>query len=283
MAEPTYEQLESSIHQWTQGRSEILAALVVGSRGRLNPPPDEWSDLDLVFFCQDVEILLDEQWLHEFGEVWMAHLYEDQPNPEWQVVYTGGLKVDFLLGLVKVSGQGTPTLAEMLSSFPHQGVLRRGIRLLGEQETLPYSTQALIPLPDQETFNTQIHEMLFSALRTAKLIRRGELWQAQRQLNCDFREYLLWLIEWEARQRLGMKVDTWYAGRHLRDWGNPRILERIPSTYANYDEKELWPALIASVDLFRDIAMSLAKEMDLVYPGQEERRITRFIRQLSQE
>jgi hypothetical protein len=46
----TYLELESRISSWCRSRPDILAAIVIGSRGRLSPPPDDYSDLDLILY-----------------------------------------------------------------------------------------------------------------------------------------------------------------------------------------------------------------------------------------
>jgi hypothetical protein len=38
---------------WAQTRSDIRAALMVGSRAHLDHPGDEWADLDLMLFAAD--------------------------------------------------------------------------------------------------------------------------------------------------------------------------------------------------------------------------------------
>ena len=46
----TYEQLEQNCIAWAQAQPDIRAAIVVGSRARLDHPADEWSDLGLILF-----------------------------------------------------------------------------------------------------------------------------------------------------------------------------------------------------------------------------------------
>jgi aminoglycoside 6-adenylyltransferase len=49
----TYSQLEQNFVAWAGDRADIRAALVVGSRARREPPPDEWSDLDFILYAAD--------------------------------------------------------------------------------------------------------------------------------------------------------------------------------------------------------------------------------------
>src|SRR5690606_11553034 len=119
----SYPLLESRIHAWVNTRPEITGACVVGSRARSDPPPDEWSDLDLILFTSAISrFSADSSWLERFGEIWLAHLFTEGPQPEWQVIYAGGLKVDFLLVPTAPPDATRPSLPALLAAFPDRQV-----------------------------------------------------------------------------------------------------------------------------------------------------------------
>jgi aminoglycoside 6-adenylyltransferase len=74
--------------------------VVVGSYGRTDPPPDRWSDLDLVVFVSDPTPYLDDAgWLDHFGTVVLRVLDREEDesiDSEWLVVYDDGVKADFV-------------------------------------------------------------------------------------------------------------------------------------------------------------------------------------------
>lgn len=64
----TYEELESTISHWAVTHPDLFAGVVVGSRGCLDHPDDQWSDLDLIIFCTATEVFIqDGSWLESFN------------------------------------------------------------------------------------------------------------------------------------------------------------------------------------------------------------------------
>ncbi|CAG0971934.1 partial Aminoglycoside 6-adenylyltransferase, partial [Gammaproteobacteria bacterium] len=102
----TYAELEREFATWAQAQADMRAAIVVGSRARIDPPPDEWSDLDLIVFTTDMEkYAADRGWLDRFGPVTIAVLeHSRRGDAEWLIVYDNGCKFDVLLAPVKDSG-----------------------------------------------------------------------------------------------------------------------------------------------------------------------------------
>jgi len=96
-----YQKMEEVIQLWAQQQADIGLVLVVGSRARSEPPPDDWSDLDLVVYTEyPNRYASDSGWLDNFGPVWLANPGQTgRGDPEWQVIYEGGFKLENLPGL----------------------------------------------------------------------------------------------------------------------------------------------------------------------------------------
>ena len=60
---------------------------------------EEQTDLDLILYATDPQTYVDDtSWLDTFGQVWLRVLnYTGAGDPEWMVLFAGGLKVDFIL------------------------------------------------------------------------------------------------------------------------------------------------------------------------------------------
>jgi aminoglycoside 6-adenylyltransferase len=50
-----YTDLERNFTAWAYAQHDLRVAIIVGSRARSDPPPDIWSDLDLIVFTTDME------------------------------------------------------------------------------------------------------------------------------------------------------------------------------------------------------------------------------------
>lgn len=279
-----YALLETRITAWATARPDLVAGVVVGSRGRSDHPADEWSDLDLVIFSTAAEAyILEGAWLEEFGVLWAAWLDNTGSGyPEWFALYAGGLKVDIVFVPVQASAA---TLAHMLSHFAHQDVLQRGVRVLfdksdlpaqAETATLATSSQA-IPTPSSAEFYDYLNHFWITAAKTAKLIQRNDLWRAKQACDGELKACLLRMLEWHARFRYGPERDIWYEGRFLASWADPRATAELPATFANYDQADLRRALLASLRLHHWLAEETAASLSCQYPRPKDLDIASWI------
>jgi aminoglycoside 6-adenylyltransferase len=322
-----YDQWERDFVTWARARSDIRAAIVVGSRARLDHPADEWSDLDLILFTTNPSVYVAQTgWLNELGEVWVTVLNHTGHDPEWLVMFADGLKVDFALAAVPEGAGSTADLSQLVAasrekarmppsksgggiasgglgaavlrrlfpwkkprsllrgSSPYQAVLQRGVRVLFDRNdpqaklTLPLSERGSPAHPKPDEFLAVVNHVLLYAARTARFLRRGELWRAKRQCDGDLKQRLLTMLEWHARATKGLEHDTWYDGRFLEEWADPRAIATLPETFATYDKEDLWRALFATLDLFRWLAAETAELLGYAYPALAEDRVTEWIR-----
>ena len=71
--------------------------------------------------------------------------------------------------------------------------------------------------------------------------------EAQAHLDAHVRQ----MIEWHARATHGWDYDTWYDGRFLHQWADPRTAAGLREADAHYDADDVRRALFATTDLFR--------------------------------
>lgn len=259
--------LETTIAAWAAGREDVGAIVVVGSRARSSHPADVWSDLDLILFSTQPEIYTTGAgWLAAWGEVIAPALSLAGGLPEWLVLMSGAVKVDVVIAAADGS------LAAMLARFPFQDVLARGLRVLVDKtashgQPLPAFAPRPRRLPSAFEFENACFGFLVAAEKTARLLRRGDLWRAKMLCDADLKARLLVFIEWQAQAHYGLDHDTWYEGRFLHEWADPSVLLSIPTIFAAYDQVDLWRALRATTVLFRRLAMDGAERWGLAFPA----------------
>ena len=115
----TYEELEARLAEWAKDRPEVRAVITVGSRAR--GTADRWSDLDVLILTTDrTALAADPSWINTFGEAWLTYKDEANPgDPEWFVLFDGGLKFDAVLLDVD---DPSLDLDALLAKLPYQGV-----------------------------------------------------------------------------------------------------------------------------------------------------------------
>jgi aminoglycoside 6-adenylyltransferase len=269
----TYEQLEARVTAWAATQPTIRAVIVCGSRARGDA--DRWSDLDLILFTTDRELLAaDSDWLARFGDLWLVYPEPTDPGDfEWYALYAGGLKLDVVLLSVD---DPALELDLLLKLYPYQGVFGRGIKVLfdrlGSPRTIPPKSFVPSPPPTTEQFGQVVNGFLMATATTAKFIARGDLWRAQRWFANDLRRHLLTLIEWQADGK-----DTWYAGRFFETWADARVRAALPQIFPGYDQQDMKHALRASLDHFHWLGKETAARFGFTYPETTHERIAALV------
>jgi len=300
------EQLEERFVAWAQTRPDIRAAVVVGSRARVDHPADEWADLDIIVITTRPERLLGSaNWVKNIGDYWLTFLEPTATGSgmERRVLFEGGLDVDFAIAPSSRIRQAArllpilrrfPVLFRLLPKGMAQRieedvaeaahVFGRGIRVIVDKDGLAAKlplvfaeTQAQRP-PTQHDFLEVVNDFWYHAVWTAKKLRRGELWTGKFCCDAYMKRLLLQMVEWHARAKHQREYDTWMRGRFLEEWADPRAVEGLRDAFAHYDDEDIWRALLATMDLFRWLAVETAERLSYPYPTAADERVTEWVR-----
>ena len=272
---------------WAKSRQDLRAVIIIGSQARQQQPADEFSDLDLVLFCSDAAVYAkDAAWMDAIGTPWLAvRSTTGRGDPEWDVVFEDGIKVDFVFSRYPEDLRTAP-LISILEHSPYTFVYARGVRVLFDRE-IPASEGKLLSFPPQsypnptaEEFSQTVQRFFLQALRAARFLRRGELWRAARLINGGIKDPHLSMLEWHARCTRQPVPDTWYEGHFLEQWADSRAIHELSPQFAACEPGALWKALFASLESFRWTARQTAGRLGLVYPEIVDAHITREIESL---
>ena len=277
----SYDQLERAFAAWAQARADVRAAVVVGSRARVDPPPDEWSDLDLIVFTIDMAgYAADNGWLAQFGTPAITAItYSQRGDAEWIIVFENGLKLDVLLAPIDPLGP--------INTAPYDIVLRYGVRVLFDKSA-PELKRALerepMPagLPAPDAFRDAVHAFALDALRGAKFTRRGDLWRAHDTIDGALKRQLLAMLEWHALA-LDPARRVWHEGRFIAQWVDRRAAAALPALFARYDPIDLRRALFATLELYQWTAAETAQRLGLIDPGRILQRTAEWLAAIFRE
>jgi aminoglycoside 6-adenylyltransferase len=268
-----YEAWLARFAAWAEAQPEIRAAIVLGSRARLERPADQWSDLDLWLLVTDAQpFLAATAWLEALGRpiVSFVEATATGDQRERRVLFEGGLDVDFIPVPV-------PVVATMLQQggLPDgvRQILAAGYRVVVDKDNFAQQLPAeatlarpAVALPTQVAFTEFVGDFLYHVIWAAKKLGRGELWSAHGCLDGPLKGMLLRMIEWHARARKGAAYNTWHRGRFVEQWADPRAVAALPEIFARYDRDEMDRALVATHEIFRLLAVETAAAAGLVYP-----------------
>lgn len=288
--ERSYEKLLERFCRWAENQLDIRAAVVIGSRARVDHAADEWADLDALIITTDPEHYVStSDWISNFGKPLLTFIEPTSTGDEKErrVLYEGMVDVDFSIIPQKKIEELFQAGTDPQGAIQISNELGRGLRVLIDKDGMANRLQKLVasikkPLPSRPTeheFLEVVNDFLYHTVFAAKHLRRGELWWTVTCLDCYMQRVLLQMIEWHALATHDWKHDTWFRGRFLEEWAHPQAIEGLRKAFAHYDKGDIERALLASMDLFRSLATETAKKLGYPYPAKADEDTTKWIRE----
>jgi aminoglycoside 6-adenylyltransferase len=287
-----YENLIRKFIDWASGEQDIRAALVIGSRARVDHPADEWADLDIVVVTKNPDYLLaSTDWLVNIGVPRLTFLEPTAAGDEKErrVLFEGGLDVDFaVIPYDKIRTWLAPSNVEHELALALANAFGRGMRVLLDKEGQINRLNELLAAvelppssaPTQQMFLETVNDFWYHTVWTAKHLRRGELWWAKSGCDGSLKDSLRQMLEWHAQATKGASHKTWFRGRFLEQWADPRALEQLGKAFAHYDEDDVWQALFVTMDIFRWLSSETAQGLGYSYPRTGEVYATELVKGL---
>ncbi|MFX1565136.1 MAG: aminoglycoside 6-adenylyltransferase [Promethearchaeota archaeon] len=286
-----FKYVETQFIKWAKTQDHIRLAMVVGSRARKTAPADQWSDLDIVIFSTDPSILIDtEEWVNEFGNPVVTFIEPTAGGSgdsyERRVLYDNGIDVDFAVDPLKMILKAKKNGVTLELVEETSNVIGRGIRVLIDKDQLMEGflkeyKAIKVPKPRHPTeheYLERVKDFWYHVVWTAKKIRRGELWEGKACLDCFMKaRCLLPMIEWHASATQGQASDTWFRGRFMERWADPRVIAELRGVFSHYDEEDVWLALANTMQLFRWIAKEVAEKLGVTYPSAADQFASRWV------
>jgi aminoglycoside 6-adenylyltransferase len=196
-------------------------------------------------------LLDDASWYERFGEVLAV---EALPNPGWhptRLVYYAGAKADFLVA--PVDALGDRSYVRPFEVLIDKDGLASRLAVVAPQDHEP---------PDAATFSECLNWFYAAALMCAKCIVRHEPWMAKCR-DWDLKCQLLRMIEWDHKARYGWTYETWFNGKHLTEWADPDVRSTLEECWSGFAVPDLAGTLLASFDLFDQLATRTAPAVGL--------------------
>lgn len=244
----------------------VRAVGLNGSRTNPNAKKDPFQDYDVVFVVKDMDSFMkNKKWIDVFGERVIMQ------TPENMDLFPSSLGARFsYLMLFKDGNRIDLTLVPIEERDQWNGGERLAVVLLDKDGDLPKLPQPTdqdywTKQPTYAFFSDCCNEFWWVATYVAKGLWRGELIYAIDHLSI-MRTMLLQMLEWQVGEKTNYKVSIGkngkYLERHMRkeDWG------KLVATYSELDKKGIWSAFFVAIELFDDIAISVAKILKLEYP-----------------
>ncbi|MGB1285383.1 MAG: aminoglycoside 6-adenylyltransferase [Aggregatilineales bacterium] len=276
-----YQQVETQMVAFANEQPDMRAVMIVGATERIAHPADEWSDLDIEIFTDDVEQYMDDTlWIRQFGAIWICLTVVDRDPQRLMVLFEGGHKVDFAFSPVTA-------LQAHIDAQTLSVTQRGGYRVLLDKDNLTKKLPAIADVidkytpPDREEFHENVQTFWYSTVYVARQIRRRNLWVVKYR-DRALKEALLEMLVWHANTRR-VQIQTWHDGHFMAEWLDADTYTEVQTLFAAFDAKASWKALLTSMQLFRRTARETAQALDYLYPVTMDDNITGLITRLYTE
>ena len=267
----------SKVVDWANDRSDIVSLIMTGSRARPDGVVDAFSDYDLeIFTTEPQRYTSSSEWMTEIGDVWVFLATESRRGcPTRLIIFDGGRKVDF--SILPISALEETVATQRLDDLYQQGYLalvdKHGLAARLPQ---PSYSPAACRLPAEDEFRLTVEEFWFEAWHIPKYLSRGDLWVVKFR-DWTMKELLFRMLEWHATAVNGPDHDIAHIGIRMKDWTRPDIWERLHESFGHFDAGDSQRALIATVALFRDVALETAARLGYKYPQHVDDAIGGYI------
>lgn len=270
------EELFDKIISWLEDNDEVATAILVGSDARSDHPSDEYSDYDIEIYTDKFEqYAQDESWLSKFGNIWVnVREKTDEGYPTRLVIYEGSLKVDFSLRPVSY-------LTKLLEKNVLPNYYQEGYRFLVDRslyknkfEQCKFATHINDLNPKE--FQRIVEEFWFEVWHIAKYLKRNDLWVVKFR-DAGVKEFLLKMIEWNAKSVKGSDLNTWHQGRFIKEWTDVQTWNELDSCFGHFNASDTWKALFSTMKLFRRLAKETAANLKYQYPDEVDKNITDWV------
>ena len=145
----------------------------------------------------------------------------------------------------------------------------------------PFSRPLEYERPSEDDFHRTIEDFWHEAHNIAKYLARGDLWSAKFR-DWESKKVLLRMIEWHAHAKYGWQHDTSHLGKRMSSWVDPEILQSLHESFAHFDARDSWNALLATVRLFQRIAPETADRLGYRYLDDVDRNMGGLIRAMNE-
>jgi hypothetical protein len=122
-----------------------------------------------------------------------------------------------------------------------------------------------------------VYSLFGLILWESKQLVRRELWMALGTVDQQVKQCLLTMMQWHSIASNPELGDTWYGGRRVQEWADPRWVAALRETWPTYDVEGAWDALLATFELFSKVAKETAESLGHQYPVDEELRVRTWI------
>lgn len=281
------QQMMDLIMQFAEQDERVRVVAMNGSRVNTKVPFDIFQDYDIVYLVTDVKSFIEDcDWTDYFGEKIIMQmpdamgdsLEDNDGRFAYLMLLADGNRID--LRLFPLSLQATYIHEDKLI----QVLLDKDQRM---PELLPPTDEDYhITSPTAQQYANCCNEFWWVSTYAAKGLWRQEMIYVLDHLHLYIRPMVLQMLTWQVGIDTAFKVSIGKNHKYLQSFLEPSVWTQLLATYPTADEEKIWQALDVMMDLFRQTACDVAKQMNFEYDTVQDQKVRTYmhhIRYLSPE
>jgi aminoglycoside 6-adenylyltransferase len=256
----------------------IRAVIMNGSRTNPNARRDIFQDFDIVYIVTDVAAFkYNYDWIKRFGELMIMQMPEDMQDPapvndsrfRYLMQFTDGNRIDLTIyPLSRLNDLGKDSLSLLL--LDKDGIIT---------PFAPASESDYFPKPpNAKAFADCCNEFWWVCPYVAKGLWREEITYAKYMLDKWVRDQLMKMLTWHIGIKTQFLRCPGKLGKHFKQYLEPELWEMLQKTYSDASYENTWEALYTMCDLFRIIAVHVAKNFGFEYPKGYDERVSAHLK-----
>jgi len=254
----------------------IRAVSMEGSRANPAAPKDRYQDYDVSYYVMDIAPFYDNPgWaIERFGKPLIMQMPEAMRRPDggghfnYMMLFPDGNRIDLTFKHEKRADGGEPSVI-LLDKDNGNGFLPKTLR--GDDAI--FNIKPPMPLDYYSCCNN----FWWCLNNVAKGIARDELPYVMGMLNNVVRPELHDMIDWYIGTSRGYDLSTGKWGKYFKCFLPAHVYAQYVATYSAGEYAEIWAAVRAMCDLFRELAMEVARRNGFSYKQDEENGIREYL------
>lgn len=260
------EEVLNKLITFANENKNIRAMVLQGSHINAQAPKDIFSDLDPLFYCEDVKEFTEcNDWKNYFGDVisYFHDAWDMKDNKKGYTrltIYSDGFKLDF--GFQDVS------LAKYANDMELYKVYVDKDHIVPKPEVTD-DRKFFVKKPLEQEYQDILRDFFFDSSYVIKTIYREEV---------TFNQYMMYILHKKINQLL-----TWYVGtkhnfnvnvgvynRYIKQYLTKEEWKMLEQTYSNADKQSTYQALLDSFTFVHYLGVRIADMHGFTYPQKHE-------------
>lgn len=259
----------------------IRAAYMNGSKVNPTIEKDAYQDYDIVYAVTDIiPFIKDRRWLTVFGDTYMVQepddpemfggeSYDRMDKYTWLMLFDDGNRIDLTVQTLKKAQSEVTTDKLTVLLLDKDGLL--------PQLMPPTDRDYHVKKPSEREYLACCNEFWWCLNNVAKGIARDELPYAMQMYNCNVRDMLDRMVEWQIGINTEFTASAGKMGKFYKKYLSDELYLLYAQTYSTSDYEQLWESVLTACSLFRRIAITVADVFGYKYNQNDDKNMMQYI------